>query len=139
MLTSRLKNKLVRNFIYLFALLAIVTFSCSDDSDPIQSCDVNNVLTDLPWLVDLIEEEEKIFVGQSYSIIYSGMYRSGVMSKPQRVFVITNCCPNCSMLPPPVYDCAGNMLGRLYADDIEPEKVMEWEIIWKSSDNSCNL
>jgi hypothetical protein len=123
----------MKNFGYLFALLAIVTFSCSDVSDPIQTCDVDNVLTDLPWLADLLEEQESHQIGQAYSYLSSGKYKS------KRVFILSNCCPYCLSLPNPVYDCAGNMLGRLYADDIEPDKVKDQEIIWRSSDNSCSI
>lgn len=114
----------------LFVLLAVIVFSCSDDQDP--SCNVDNVVTDLPWLADLLSEEENHFIGQSYSILYTGTYKS------KTVFLIGNCCPNCLMLPPSVYDCKGKVLGSL-GDGIEWEDIKDQKVIWKSSNNSCNI
>ncbi len=118
----------MKNLIYLFVFLGLVT-SCSDDPDP--SCNVENVVTDLPWLADLLAEEENHFIGQTYSILYTGAYKS------KTVFVIGNCCPNCSMAPPAVYDCTGRVLGYMGTDGIEWEDLKDSRIIWRSSNNQC--
>lgn len=121
----------MKNLVYLFALL--FCFSCSEVSEPMEACATDNVLTDLPWLIDLIENEENGFIGKNYSYISTGIYKS------KRIFILSNCCPNCLMLPPPVYDCSGNMLGRVGDDDFESDKIKDEEVIWKSSENSCTV
>lgn len=115
---------------YLFLILAIGFSACSDDSEPLQACKTDNVLVDLPWLAELIEEQEQSFIGQNYSFISTGKY------KLKTVFILQNCCPNCNSVSP-VYDCSGEKLGFLGSNDIEIDKVQKYEVIWKSSENSC--
>ena len=126
----------MKNFIYLFAFLALLAFSCSDDVDP--SCGVEDAI-DMPWLAKLIEEEEKHFTGQNYSFLYTGIYRPSTMIGQRRVFMFGNCCPGCLMSPPTIYDCSGETLGQLGTDGIEWEEITDSEVIWKSSNNSCSI
>lgn len=128
----------MKNPIYLFAFLGLLAFSCSDDPDPIKACDVDNVL-DMPWMAELIEVEEQHEIGQSYSYLMTGKYKSAAMSAPQPVFFFMNCCPNCLMVPPVVYDCGGGELGRMGSEGILLEEIKDQEVIWKSSKNSCTI
>ncbi|GAA0881336.1 hypothetical protein GCM10009119_43060 [Algoriphagus jejuensis] len=117
----------MKNFGYLIVLLTLVTFSCSDDSDPIQACNVDNVL-DLPWLQEKIEMYQ---VGDH--TITMGTYDS------QTVFVATTCCALCNMTAPPVFDCSGNLIGKIGYDGIMLEEIADKEIVWKSEDKSCGM
>lgn len=122
--------------IYLSVFLGFFAVSCSDDPDP--SCEGANAL-DLPWLTNLIEQEELHEIGQQYSYLNKGIYMPGNMNSPQRIFFFGNCCPFCSMMPPMVYDCNGNELGRIGEAGIFWERIKDLEVIWKSSDNTCNI
>ena len=122
----------MNKLIYLFAFLGLLAFSCSDDTDPVKACNVDNVL-DMPWMQELIAETEEFEIGRDYAYITMGTYDS------QTVFVPQNCCPNCNMSPPLVYDCSGEVLGQLRTDGIEWEEITDSEVIWKSSNNSCNI
>ena len=126
----------MKNFLYLSAFLGLLAFSCSDDVDP--SCDVENAI-DMPWLAELIEEEEKYLIGQDYSFLYTGIYKSGAMKDQRRVFMFGNCCPGCLMAPPSIYDCSGAVIAQLGTDGLEWEKISDSEVIWKSSNNSCEV
>ena len=121
----------MKKLIYAFVFLGLLTFSCSDDSDPIRACNVDNVL-DLPWLEELIAETEEFEIGRDYSFITMGTYQS------QTVFVLQNCCPNCNSTFP-VFDCSGNPLGSIGPEGVPFEEIANREVIWKSSNNSCNI
>ena len=110
----------------------LLAFSCTDDLDPVVGCDMDNVF-DLPWLAERIEGLEDSDIGRNYSYLHSGQYDS------QTVFVFGSCCPYCSMAPPSLYDCSGNELGRLGTGGIEWGDIKDLKVIWKSSDNSCNI
>ena len=126
----------MKSYIYLLAFLGLLAFSCSDDQDP--SCDVESAI-DMTWLAELIEEEEKHLIGQDYSFLYTGIYKQSAMKSQRRVFIFGNCCPGCLMTPPAVYDCSGEVLGKLGTDGIEWEEITDSEVIWKSSNNSCSI
>lgn len=122
----------MKRFALLFLLISLVFSSCSQDEvEPLQACDTQNVLVDLPWLAALINEQEQSFIGQNYSFISSGKI------KGRRVFILNNCCPYCSMTPPPVLDCSGNELGDVATSGFEIKEIDNYEVIWKSSKNSC--
>lgn len=124
----------MRRSVFLLLVFALTFGSCSeDDVEPLQACETQNVLVDLPWLAELIEEQEQSFIGQNFSFISTGKI------KGRRVFVLNNCCPYCSMLPPPVYDCSGNILGDLATRGFEFEEIDNYEVIWKSSNNGCGF
>lgn len=122
----------MRYSLYLFAFLICLNFSCSEDSEPIEACATDNVLEDLPWLVERIEELEKSDFGQEYSFISKGTYQS------QTVFIFQNCCPNCNSVFT-VQDCSGNSLGTFGTGGIQTSEVTDMTVIWKSSKNSCNF
>lgn len=121
----------MKNYIYIFALLICFSFSCSEDSDPIQTCNVDNVLNQ-PWLQELIAETEQFEIGREYTFISMGTYNS------QTVFMLKNCCPFCNSVVP-VYDCSGNTLGTIGSEGISADEITDSEVIWKSSNNSCNI
>jgi hypothetical protein len=126
----------MKKLIYLTVILGLITFSCSDDRDP--SCEGTNALN-LPWLTNLIEQEEQYEIGRQYSYLNTGIYMSSSMNPPKRIFFFGNCCPNCSMVPPMAYDCDGNELGRVGSEGIHLDKIKDLEVIWRSSDNDCNI
>jgi hypothetical protein len=121
----------MKKLIYLSAFLGMLTFSCSDDSDPIRACNVDNVL-DMPWMQELIAETEEFEVGRDYTYITMGIYDS------QTVFVLNNCCPLCNSIIP-VYDCSGSTLGTVGSEGISADEISDMEVIWKSSNNSCSI
>lgn len=116
----------------LFLVFAMSLSACSEDEvAPLQSCNTQNVLVDLPWLAELIEEQEQSFIGQNYAFITTGKINK------RRVFFLQNCCPNCSSAPPDLLDCSGNVLGVLGTKGFELDDIENYEVIWKSSENSC--
>lgn len=118
---------------FLILVFVIGFSSCSEDEvEPFQVCDTQNVLVDLPWLTELIEEQEQFTIGQNYSFIATGKFNQ------KRVFVLQNCCPLCNSIYP-VYDCSGAVLGVIGSEGIEFEKIENYEVIWKSSKNSCSF
>jgi hypothetical protein len=118
---------------FLILILAIGFSSCSEDEvEPLQSCDTQNVLVDLPWLAELIEEQEQYFIGQNYSYITTGKI------KDRRVFVLQNCCPFFASIFP-VFNCSGEVLGSIGEEGFEFEDIENYEVIWKSSENGCNF
>lgn len=124
----------MKNALFLFLILAVGFSSCSEDEvEPLQACDTQNVLVDLPWLANLIEEQEQSNIGQNYSFITTGKI------KQRRVFFLQNCCPNCLFAPPTILDCSGNALGTLGTKGFELDDIENYEVIWKSSENSCNF
>lgn len=121
----------MKNYFYLFAFLGMLNFSCSDDNDPVKACNVDNVL-ELPWLQELIAETEEFEIGRDYAYITMGTYDS------QTVFVSQNCCPLCNSIVV-VYDCSGNTIGKIGYEGISADEITDREVIWKSSNNSCNI
>ncbi|WP_157373450.1 hypothetical protein [Algoriphagus terrigena] len=123
----------MKNFFCSVVFLGMATFSCSDDpgADPVVGCDVDNIF-ELPWIAERIEDLENSKIGREFSYLHSGQYGS------QTVFIFGSCCHYCSMASPSVYDCNGNELGRLAGDGIEWD-IKDSQLIWKSSENSCNI
>jgi len=125
----------MKNLFYTFMFLGMVTFSCSDEEnpnlpEPFQACGVDNVF-ELPWIAAGIEDLEKSDIGKKYSSLHSAQYGS------QTVFYFGSCCPYCSMVPPSLYDCGGNKLGKFGTEGIDWEEITNFEVIWKSSENEC--
>lgn len=116
----------------LLIFSCLLAFSCSDEDVSIQSCNVDNVLTDLPWLHQKIEESEQSDFSREYNFITIGTLDS------KTVFMLRNCCPFC-LSTVPVYDCNGNVLGAIGMDDLSGEEITDERVIWKSSGNSCNI
>ncbi len=118
---------------FLILFFAFGFSSCSEDEvEPLQACDTQNVLVDLPWLAELIEEQEQFFIGQNYSFISTGKIKN------RRVFVLQNCCPFCASIFP-VYNCSGEVLGSIGEEGFRFEDIENIEVIWKSSENGCNF
>ncbi len=116
---------------FIFLIFAIGFVACSDDEvEPLQACDTQHVLVDLPWLAELIEEQEQFIIGQNFSFIGTGKLNQ------KRVFILQSCCPFCNTVAP-VYDCKGEELGFLGSNDINFEDIENYEVIWKSSKNEC--
>lgn len=115
----------MKKLFYLLTLFAFAVFSCSDDSYP--GCDVRDV-SNLPWLQELIEARQ-----EGDHTITMGTYNS------QTVFVATTCCAVCNMLPPPVYDCSGNVIGTIGYDAIMLDEITDKKVVWKSADDTCGM
>ncbi|GAB3219082.1 hypothetical protein GCM10027454_07910 [Algoriphagus aestuariicola] len=122
---------MMKKLLYSLSFLVLLTVSCSDDPDPIRACNVENAM-DLVWLQELIVETEEFEIGRDYSFITMGIYDS------QTVFVLQNCCPLCNSVYP-VYDCSGNSLGVIGSAGVPFEEITDRKVIWKSSNNSCNI
>ncbi|MBN7813167.1 hypothetical protein J0A68_19585 [Algoriphagus sp. H41] len=121
----------MKKLLYVFAFLGLLTFSCSDDSDPIRACGMDNVL-EMPWIQQQIAETESTELGRDYWYISTGTYHS------QTVFLLQNCCPMCNTIVP-IFDCGGNTLGTLGSSGISLDDISDRKVIWKSSNNSCNI
>lgn len=121
----------MKKALLLFLMLSLVISSCSkDELDPIQDCNTENVLQDLPWLVELIEAQEQSEIGKKYSYISKGIYQG------QTVFSVQNCCPFCNSIYL-IINCEGETLGFLGSEGIDPSSITDWEVIWRSSENTC--
>lgn len=118
----------------VFLLVFAFTFiACSEDEvEPLQACNTQNVLVDLPWLAELIEEQEQSEIGQNFSFIATGKFGKS------RVFILQNCCPFCASIFP-VFNCSGDVLGSIGSDGFDLDKIENYEVIWKSSINACGF
>ena len=121
----------MKKLIYLSTFLGLFAFSCSDDPKPIQACNVDNVL-EMPWLEEEITELEDSEFGREYVVISMAMYNS------QPVFIVANCCPTCNSVVT-VRDCGGNYLGWIGQDGISADEIKDRKVIWRSSENACNV
>lgn len=114
----------------LLLFFLIILASCSEDPQPLQACNTDNVLVDLPWLAELVTELNKSDFGRKYSYISTGIYMG------QTIFSLQNCCPFCNSVTP-IYDCSGNNLGFLGSQGIESDEITNWKVIWKSTESTC--
>jgi hypothetical protein len=117
----------MKKSIYVLAFIGFLAFSCSEDQDPIKACNVDNVM-DLPWLQEKIEQYQ---AGDNTVTI--GKYQS------QTVFVVTTCCAVCNMFPPPVFDCAGAVIGTIGYEQISLDDITDRKVVWRSEDTSCGM
>ncbi len=122
---------MMKKLLYSLSFLVLFTVSCPDDSDPVRACDVDNVL-DLPWMQELIAETEEFETGRDFSYITMGSYGS------QTVFVLQNCCPLCNSIAL-IYDCSGKVIGPIGSSGISLDDISNRKVIWKSSNNSCDI
>ncbi|WP_111669851.1 hypothetical protein [Algoriphagus litoralis] len=121
----------MKKVLLLFLIISSLISSCSEeDLDPVQACNTNNALVELPWLAELIEAQEQSEIGKKYSYISKGIYQG------ETIFSLQNCCPFCNSIYL-VINCEGETLGYLGSGGIEPSSITDWEVIWKSSENTC--
>lgn len=114
--------------------LIAFSFSCQEDIVPGSACNVENPVRDLDWLADIAEELNNSGTRDVFYISQS-KYRL------KTVFIVRNCCVNCSTLPPPVYNCEGKQIGSIGTgkEDIDPEILENSIIVWSTDDFSCTI
>lgn len=114
--------------------LTILSFSCQEDIVSGPACKVENPVRDLEWLADIAEELDN-------SGLRDVFYISQAQYKLKPVFVVQNCCANCSTPPPPVYTCEGKQIGSIgYGKgDINPDILENSIIVWKTEAFSCTM
>lgn len=112
----------MRKPLYLFVVILLLSFSCSDDE---QTCGVDDPLTDLAWLKAKIDEAEDN--GWKNVTIYQGRYRF------QTVFVYDICCTTC-LTRIPVYNCEGEELFTLYTEE---KTLSDVKVLWQSENYVC--
>jgi len=111
--------------------LIFISSCVSNELPQANNCDVANPIEDLPWLKAEIADRNDSEMERKYWYITQASY------KVETVFIVKNCCPMCSMLPPPVYSCDGELLFR--ATDEEYNRISHERIIWKSAEYECTF
>jgi hypothetical protein len=97
--------------------------ACSgDDHNPVNTCDVINPVTQLPWLKASIESYQK-YNGTIDITVEQGVYQF------KTVFIIIPCCPACYLVPPPVHTCEGTAIENLSPGD---PAITDRKVIWKT-------
>ena len=122
----------MKKLVILFGM-GLLLMSCKEDESPIileNTCGVANPITDLPWLVEIIDESSQ------YSYVVQAE-KDG-----ETLFLIANCFPGANSVIP-VYNCDGDFLGPLgyreTGSEFDFELLTNGEIIWKSADNKCSF
>ena len=113
-----------------FLFIVLLLTSCIDcDRDAERTCDASDPLTQLPWLKqERLEMESMTADLRPYFYIASGRYKN------QRVFVFSDCCPNCGTISE-VKDCYGKLMGRLEAD-IPADEIEGFVLIYGGAECS---
>lgn len=112
----------------------VFSFSCQEDVVPGPACNVENPVRDLDWLADIAEELDNSGLREVF-------YISQAEYRLKTVFIVRNCCVNCSTLPPPVYNCEGKQIGSIGTgkEDIDPEILENSIIVWKTDNFACAI
>ncbi len=112
-------------------ILVLLSSCVSHDLPQGNSCNATNPIEDLPWLTAEIADLNDSELGKKYWFITQAVFRH------QTVFIIKNCCPNCSTLPAPVYACSGQLLFR--ASDDQYKEIRNEKILWRPADYACTF
>jgi hypothetical protein len=120
--------------IVLSVFIAAAAVSCRDSFESEYRgelyCGVADPLHDLAWLREEVRElNRNTFRAMDVFVMTAG-YRG------EPVFFVDVCCPACTMLPPEVKDCQGNVLGRL-GDRILSGEVVNRSILWQTQNGVC--
>ncbi|HEY9488320.1 MAG TPA: hypothetical protein VIQ51_08310 [Chryseosolibacter sp.] len=116
----------------VLCIILVFVSSCVSHDDPqANTCNVNNPIEDLPWLKKEVAEFNGSDLERAYWFITKATYKS------ETVFIVRNCCPNCSTLPPPVYACNGVLLFR--GNDEQYNDISGERLIWKSPEYACTF
>ena len=108
----------------------LMIFSCKKSFLEDNSCNVSNPLTELAWLKNIIENLEKSEPSiANYTTISMAKYNG------ETVFTESTCNPSV-ILRCTLMNCTGELLGYYYGD-INPEKVTDKKVIWKSENSNC--
>ena len=128
------KNMSVKRIAFPLVFLMALSFSCQEDVVPGPACNVENPVRDLDWLADIAEELDN-------SGLRDVFYISQAKYRLKTVFVVRNCCANCSTLPPPVYTCDGKQIGSIGEGkgDIDPEILDNSIVVWSTENFSCSV
>lgn len=108
----------------MFFVLMIAIVSCQDD-DGAKACDVDNPVTDLPWLKDKVTELENSELSRKYFYVVQADYEG------QTVFYVNSCCPMC-LIVIQYYNCSGEII-----ESVDPDKVRNSTTIWTAEANEC--
>ena len=108
---------------FILVALAIAVFSCQPQEKP-QICNVDDPLTELVWLKDLLATADA-----SDLSIYSYLIQGSFQEEP--VFIPGNCCPFCNWMPV-VLDCQGNPIPQATLFEVVDQKV-----IWRAEGSVC--
>jgi hypothetical protein len=113
--------------------LAICAASCRDaaiEQPRNIYCGVEDPVAQLEWLHNDVAQYEHSSTHMD-AFLYTALY------KDERVFYIDICCPACTIAPPEVKNCKGEVLGRL-GDGIDPGELAGAQIIWRTVNGVCN-
>jgi hypothetical protein len=113
----------------IILLLAGSISSCSKKESPEPWCDVNNPLTDLPWLKEFVHSSEQM--PGMFKDISQCTYNNGIEG-----FLITPCV-NCFSYVIVLYSCDGTVLqetgeGTSTEAFFEEWNIKDMKIIWKN-------
>lgn len=117
------------NFLLILVLVCGFFLSCSSDTNPVLPCGVIDPVKKLDWMKEVVNDIESSNVGRETAYILRGRYNG------ETVFVSESCCMYCYWVPV-FYNCQGEQLTELNFNNIE---TSDWKVIWKSSENTCEL
>jgi hypothetical protein len=109
-------------------LLLILSFGCSDREW--HKCQSDSI-EDISWLKAEIEDKGYNNPNTFYEVI---VYKTSYELGP--VFILTICCPACSVTPPEVKNCDGNVVGHLGVD-VDSSILDDAKIIWRTHNGVC--
>lgn len=108
----------------LSLLICLTLLSAACDNDSNNTCSVNDPVTELDWLKEIIETYQG---GTTDLTVEQATYRF------KTIFIATPCCSMCDatygIVIPPVYNCKGEELEGLSADS---EEIWNKKVIWQT-------
>ncbi|WP_139189590.1 MULTISPECIES: hypothetical protein [Rhodonellum] len=116
----------------LLLVMGLVLLSCRNEEEkPISACGVSNPASELPWLATKLAEMESGSLRELFYVAQTEL-------NGQTLFIFGNCCAVCNSIIP-VYNCEGEVLGLLGAQDgiYGFELLSDSRIISKY--NSCQI
>ncbi|KWW26919.1 MAG: hypothetical protein AUK63_2478 [bacterium P3] len=122
-----MKNKILTLFLTATLAAAALLLACGKEKEQAAECTfchVENPLTDLEWLKEIVEEINSIpLVPRS---IYTCIYLSGTEG-----FIISE-CDNCPDAGEWLYDCSGNRLCLI--GGLDGERGTAYDIDWDTKE-----
>jgi hypothetical protein len=115
-----------KGFVTLFFL--ILSFGCSDNE--LSQCQSDSI-DDIDWLKTEIESHGYNAPNTFYEVI---VYKTSYQLGP--VFIITICCPACSVTPPEIKNCEGKTIGQLGVD-VDYSILNGAKVIWRTHNGVC--
>lgn len=114
-------------YVLVFSLLIVPILSCENDDDGSEKleCNVENPITDLDWLKEVIAEVKE----DPYAYYNMATYEG------KTVFYYGNCDPAINYVSY-LLNCKGNRLG--FTNDYQ-SSLEDIAVIWKPEDSVCNF